>query len=123
MSENIILDVRHMQKEYKKFPVLKDVSFQINQGHILGLIGKNGAGKTTLMKSILGLNTNYKGEIIFHGAKMTASNETMKSEIGSIVDVNFYDDMTAYRNLKVAMMLTAFIMFMTMILFQRQDIK
>ncbi|MBD5475354.1 MAG: ABC transporter ATP-binding protein [Lachnospiraceae bacterium] len=106
MSENIILDVRHMQKGYKKFPVLKDVSFQIKQGHILGLIGKNGAGKTTLMKSILGLNTNYQGEIIFHGAKMTASNETMKSEIGSLVDVNFYDDMTAYRNLKVAMMLT-----------------
>lgn len=51
MNENIILDVRHLRKGYKKYPVLKDVSFQIKQGHILGLIGKNGAGKTTLMKS------------------------------------------------------------------------
>lgn len=67
MNENIILDVRHLRKGYKKYPVLKDVSFQIKQGHILGLIGKNGAGKTTLMKSILGLNTNYQGEIIFRG--------------------------------------------------------
>lgn len=106
MNENIILDVRHLQKGYKKSPVLKDVSFQIKQGHILGLIGKNGAGKTTLMKSILGLNTNYQGEIIFHGKKLMPADETMKAEIGSLVDVSFYDDMTAYQNLKVIMMLT-----------------
>ncbi|EOS73475.1 hypothetical protein C817_05095 [Dorea sp. 5-2] len=98
MKENIILDVRHLQKRYKKYPVLKDVSFQIKQGHILGLIGKNGAGKTTLMKSVLGLNTNYQGEIIFHGKKLTPSDETMKAKIGSLVDVSFYDDMTAYQN-------------------------
>lgn len=106
MNENIILDVRHLQKGYKKSSVLKDVSFQIKQGHILGLIGKNGAGKTTLMKSILGLNTNYQGEIIFHGKKLMPADETMKAEIGSLVDVSFYDDMTAYQNLKVIMMLT-----------------
>lgn len=106
MTENIILDVRHLQKGYKKCSVLKDVSFQIKQGHILGLIGKNGAGKTTLMKSILGLNTNYQGEIIFHGEKLTSSDETMKAEIGSLVDVSFYDDMTAYQNSEVVMMLT-----------------
>ena len=82
MNENIILDVRHLRKGYKKYPVLRDVSFQIKQGHILGLIGKNGAGKTTLMKSILGLNTNYQGEIIFHGKKMKLSDETLKAEIG-----------------------------------------
>ena len=106
MNENVILDVRHLQKGYRKAPVLKDVSFQVKQGHILGLIGKNGAGKTTLMKSILGLNTKYRGEIIFHGKKLMLSDETMKAEIGSLVDVNFYDDMTAYQNLKVIMMLT-----------------
>lgn len=106
MNKNIILDVRHLQKGYKKSPVLKDVSFQIKQSRILGLIGKNGAGKTTLMKSILGLNTSYQGEIIFRGKKLIPSDETMKSEIGSLVDVSFYDDMTAYQNLKVIMMLT-----------------
>ena len=59
-----ILDVRHLQKGYKNHPVLSDVTFQIKQGHILGLIGKNGAGKTTLMKSILGLNTGYQVQLI-----------------------------------------------------------
>lgn len=106
MKENVILEIRHLQKGYKKFPVLKDVTFQVQRGHILGLIGKNGAGKTTLMKSVLGLNTNYQGEIFFHGEKMDASSERMKSKIGSLVDVSFYDDMTAFQNMKTIMMLT-----------------
>lgn len=65
MKGNILLDVRHLKKSYKKFPVLKDVSFQLEQGRILGLIGKNGAGKTTLMKSLLGLNLVVRGQFIF----------------------------------------------------------
>lgn len=104
MKENIILDVRHLNKGYKKSPVLKDVTFQLKQGHILGLLGKNGAGKTTLIKSILGLNTNYQGSIFFQGEALNPSNE--KSKIGSLVDVNFYEDMTAYQNMKLTMMLT-----------------
>ena len=106
MSGTIILDVRHLQKGYKNFPVLKDVTFQVQQGHILGLIGKNGAGKTTLMKSVLGLNTGYQGEIFFQGEKLDVSSEKQKSQIGSLVDVTFYGDMSAYQNLKLAMMLT-----------------
>lgn len=106
MKENIILDVRHLNKGYKKSPVLKDVTFQLKQGHILGLLGKNGAGKTTLIKSILGLNTNYQGSIFFQGEVLNPSNEKSKSKIGSLVDVNFYEDMTAYQNMKLTMMLT-----------------
>ena len=106
MSGTIILDVRHLQKGYKNFPVLKDVTFQVQQGHILGLIGKNGAGETTLMKSVLGLNTGYQGEIFFRGEKLDVSSEKQKSQIGSLVDVTFYGDMSAYQNLKLDMMLT-----------------
>lgn len=106
MKENIILDVRHLNKGYKKSPVLKDVTFQLKQGHILGLLGKNGAGKTTLIKSILGLNTNYQGSIFFQGEVLNPSDEKSKSKIGSLVDVNFYEDMTAYQNMKLTMMLT-----------------
>lgn len=106
MSEVTILDVRHLQKGYKNSSVLEDVTFRIKQGHILGLIGKNGAGKTTLMKSVLGLNTGYQGEIFFQGEKLDASNERQKTQIGSLVDVTFYEDMSAYQNLKLAMMLT-----------------
>lgn len=50
MKENMILDVRHLNKGYKKSPVLKDVSFQLKQGHILGLLGKNGAGDRVIIR-------------------------------------------------------------------------
>lgn len=106
MDETVILDVRHLQKGYRDFLVLKDVTFQMEQGHILGLIGKNGAGKTTLMKSILGLNGGYQGEIFFQGQRLNRSSEEQKAQIGSLVDVVFYEDISACQNLKLAMMLT-----------------
>ena len=106
MGEKILLDVRHLKKSYHQTPVLKDVSFHLKQGHILGLIGKNGAGKTTVMKSILGLNTGFHGEIYFQGETFSPDDETSKLKIGSLVDVVFYDDMTAYENLEVVMILT-----------------
>lgn len=105
MDDKNLLDVRHLQKGYKKTPVLEDVSFTLKQGHILGLIGKNGAGKTTLMKSILGLNTGFRGEVYFQGEKFSPDDEAAKERIGSLVDVSFYEDMTAYENLEAAMML------------------
>lgn len=106
MSEQIILEISHLKKAYGKDVVLEDVTFQIKEGHILGLIGKNGAGKTTLMKSILGLNVNYQGEILFQGKTLSGAGRHLKSKIGSLVDVTFYEDMTASENLRLAMMLT-----------------
>ncbi len=75
MEEKILLDVRHLKKSYHQTHVLKDVSFHLKQGHILGLIGKNGAGKTTLMKSILGLNRGFNGEIYFQGEVFSPDDE------------------------------------------------
>ena len=46
--------------------VLKDVSFVVHQGEILGLVGESGCGKSTLSKAILGFVKDYEGEIIHH---------------------------------------------------------
>lgn len=104
MSETI-LKLSHLQKGYRNFPVLKDVSFQMSRGHILGLIGKNGAGKTTMMKTILGLNRGYQGQIEFDGAPLKTDDPDTRKRIGSLVDVIFYEDMSARRNLKLLAML------------------
>ena len=101
MNEKEILKIEHLQKGYRNHPVLKDVSFALKQGHILGLIGKNGAGKTTLMKSILGLNTDYTGQISFFGKPLGSGDSALREQTGSLVDVVFYEDMTARRNLKL----------------------
>ena len=50
-----ILSVTHLNKRFKRQPVLQDVTFDCEPGRIIGLVGANGAGKTTIMKSILGL--------------------------------------------------------------------
>ena len=55
----------------KKVHVVKDVSFDIRRGEILGLVGESGCGKTTLSKAILGINTDYTGSIVNNAGKIS----------------------------------------------------
>ena len=52
---------------YKKYKALDDVSFTINKGEAVGLVGRNGAGKSTLLKLITGVTFAEEGEIIVNG--------------------------------------------------------
>ena len=70
-----ILEVKHLSSWYnaggpfsrkKRQPVLKDVSFTLYEGEILGVVGESGTGKTTLAPAILGMLEDYDGEIINH---------------------------------------------------------
>ena len=63
----IILEVSHVSVSYKeKKNVLKDISFMIKEGEIVGLVGESGCGKSTLSKAILGLLDIEEGEMIYH---------------------------------------------------------
>lgn len=66
-----MIEVKQVNKKYKRKQVLKNMSFTAEKGQITCLIGINGAGKTTIMKSIMALTPIDSGEILIDGKKIT----------------------------------------------------
>lgn len=64
----MILDVQHVSFAYHNHTVLNDLSFSLDEGEVVCLLGQNGAGKTTLFKCVLGFFKNFEGDI-FLGEK------------------------------------------------------
>ena len=62
-----MLQIKGLNTYYGESHILRDVDMTINQGEMICLIGRNGVGKTTLLKSLIGLLTPRRGEIIFNG--------------------------------------------------------
>jgi branched-chain amino acid transport system ATP-binding protein len=81
-----ILEVEDIHTYYGDAYVLQGLSLQLQQGQILGLLGRNGVGKTTLVNSIVGFNPPRRGKIIFKGMDITriASFETIRSGMGLV---------------------------------------
>jgi branched-chain amino acid transport system ATP-binding protein len=62
-----VLEIKNLRSGYKNVSVLHGISFQVEKGEILAMVGSNGAGKTTLLRTISGLLQPFAGEIIFEG--------------------------------------------------------
>jgi branched-chain amino acid transport system ATP-binding protein len=62
-----VLEVKNLNVSYGVTPVLRDVSFNIQEGEVVALLGSNGAGKTTLVNTIMGMLKPVSGEIVFEG--------------------------------------------------------
>jgi len=89
-----MLSIQHLNKVYKSFS-LKDVSFEVKPGTIMGFIGRNGAGKTTTLKSIVGLINYDSGTIKLFGKTMSEDEFFIKQNIGfTLCDINYYADKT-----------------------------
>ena len=78
-------EVKGLRKEYPGF-TLRDVSFALPRGHIMGLIGPNGAGKTTVIKLILNIVRRTAGEVRLFGLDNLAREEEIKSRTGFVLD-------------------------------------
>jgi ABC-2 type transport system ATP-binding protein len=76
-----ILSVQHLSKHYPQFD-LKDVSFSLEQGYIMGFIGSNGAGKTTTLKSMLGMLHKDGGKVSLLGMDFDQNELEIKQHIG-----------------------------------------
>ena len=84
------LEVRGLSKTYPAF-TLKDVSFDVPQGAVVGFIGRNGAGKSTTLKSILGLVHPDGGEVRFFGQDVRQHEREFKEQIGVVLGgIDFY---------------------------------
>jgi branched-chain amino acid transport system ATP-binding protein len=81
-----ILEVHDIHTYYGDAYVLQGLSLQLEQGQILGLLGRNGVGKTTLVNSIVGFTPPRRGRIVFKGADITRipSFETVRSGMGLV---------------------------------------
>lgn len=101
MSEEI-LKCNGIYKKIHNKTIIKDVSFDIKEGEILGFIGPNGAGKTTTIKLILGLQKITKGNIQINGYDVEKDFEKAIQKVGSIVEnPDLYMYMSGYANLKL----------------------
>ena len=75
-----ILDVQHIEKHFGDTPVLKDISFSLEEGQALSIIGSSGSGKTTLLRCLNFLETPDRGVISVRGEKLFDAAEHAKSE-------------------------------------------
>lgn len=73
-----IVEIKNLMVDYPGIRALNNISFSIEKGNFLGIIGPNGAGKSTLFACMLGIITNYKGDIKFFGEDIRKSRKYLK---------------------------------------------
>ena len=97
--ENVI-EVKNLTKEYKNLKAIDDLSFEVKDGEILGLLGPHGSGKSTTINCILSLLKFKKGSIKIFGKEMTPDAYDVKAKIGVIFqEVAIFEELTVYENI------------------------
>jgi ABC-type sugar transport system ATPase subunit len=82
MDEDIILETRHISKQFPGVKALDDVSLRVKRGSVHALVGENGAGKSTLIKVLTGIYVCYDGAILLNGEKVSFENPSQAKAKG-----------------------------------------
>lgn len=99
------LKVSHLTGGYTRTPVIKDITFEVGDGEIVGLIGLNGAGKSTTIKHIMGLMEPFSGEIEVDGLTLKADPMTYRKKISFIPETPMvYRTLTLKEHLEMTAM-------------------
>ncbi|GHP13776.1 ABC transporter ATP-binding protein [Lentilactobacillus fungorum] len=97
-----ILNVEHLNKSFGSKHVLKDVSFSVQSGHIVGLVGPNGAGKSTIMKAVLGLFNYASGTITIDGDPVSPTSHKAMDKVGALIEYpGIYPFLSGMQHLKL----------------------
>lgn len=95
---NAIIEIRNLSKKIGKKQILKDVSFSVDKGETVGLLGRNGAGKTSILKCITGLWIYDDGDIFVYGKNVKKSDN--RSEIAALIGYpSLFPNMTLQENI------------------------
>ncbi|EEL19533.1 ABC transporter ATP-binding protein [Bacillus toyonensis] len=96
-----VLSVQHLTKEIKGKLIVQDISFDVVEGEIVGLLGANGAGKTTTMKMIVGLSTISAGDVQIAGYSIKSQFSKALFNVGAVIEAPaFYPYLSGYENLR-----------------------
>ncbi|MEM7216726.1 MAG: ABC transporter ATP-binding protein [Pseudomonadota bacterium] len=98
-----MLQAKNLSRSYGEFRAVEDVSFEIDAGEIVGLLGHNGAGKTTIMKMLTGYLEPSAGEVLIGGRRVEAQAEAVQAELGYLPEnLPVYPEMTVIDYLEYA---------------------
>ncbi|MBW8013775.1 amino acid ABC transporter ATP-binding protein [Lactobacillus helveticus] len=92
-----MLEVKNLYKEFNNRPILKDISFTLNDGEIMTIVGPSGAGKTTLLRIIAGLEAKDSGDILIDGQAYDSG------KVGVVFqDYNLFPNLNVLQNITLA---------------------
>ena len=100
-----MIKIENITGGYINIPVLKNISFEVGDGELIGLIGLNGAGKSTTINEIIGLLTPYQGQISIDGLTLAQNQAEYRKKIGFIPETpSLYEELTLREHLETVAM-------------------
>ena len=105
MSDNVILKIEHLSKDFGKNRVLKDIDFTVSRGEVISIIGASGSGKSTLLRCINLLETPTSGEIFYQGQNIldrSVKASKYRAKVGMVFQsFNLFNNMNVLKNCMV----------------------
>ncbi len=100
-GDDRMLEIKDLKKSYRGKPAVDGVSFKVEGGQLLGVIGRNGAGKSTLMSMIATLIKPDSGSIIFNGTDTVAHPAAIREKLGFVPqEIALYEKLSGLDNMK-----------------------
>ena len=97
----VVLEVLGLKKRIGLKTIVEDITFDMREGEIIGLLGPNGSGKTTIMRMMVGLTKVSKGDVYCFEKPLGLGKTTMLKEVGAMIETpEFYNYMSGWSNLK-----------------------
>ena len=101
VEKPVVLEVLGVKKRIGLKTIVEDITFDMREGEIIGLLGPNGSGKTTIMRMMVGLTKKSKGDVYCFEKSLGLGRTSMLKEVGAMIETpEFYNYMSGWANLK-----------------------